>query len=679
MAYQPPTPARNCSYSDFFANPANDPFQNNYTRILAPYHIPLAGNDFLTPVQVQRLVLDCQQTNSRIPTAFLLLHPDGLLHCYVQVDSFAPRAGLPPTPWDNQLFAQKGELLPDNSMTIIQWPGQSFHLLQRQIRVGSIATIDESILAAPNENMLGPYNDNDDGTELVRVRRTCYVPPSFVPAFLATNMTPKLAWTTVVQSIRDNNQEVACKPLIDFIRVAITRSEVEGESALSIAVPTVPLVDGDLYRARRSILERDFPVLNQRIVQGQQADIAHQLHLMTQENRERHEAEAARKAAAKEVSLESKVGGTKVIMMMRLCNATTEDQLPSEWVNIVKAPKKNQLDELQFAINDWKEDTQDPDIEFPARTSLLETIRLVNLHMADTNAIDTGLSPFTLSQPKGRVDRDHLSTYSALYGGGSAPSTADANALHRAVAIAPTAHHEAISMIRRLQIMCRLFGENNQDPYNQLGAFCSKYRSMEGQLDQIEMDQAKELLPTMIVRYVTLQCSRYFRDKAKFPRNIEFPVLDLFDKLEVGDNWEQKIPSAVLTKLGLTNYVRTPRNPIAPRLPPSQQSEGRPAPPGGSALPDSARGERILNPTFDSMFSPFKEMNVSCKSLRDKINTGLLPDLPVSKKYDGPMCLAYHTKGLCMTNCRCNQDHVSYSAEEYSTLKTWCDNNFRIA
>jgi hypothetical protein len=401
---------------------------------------------------------------------------------------------------------------------------------------------------------------------------------------------------------------------------------------------------------------------------------------MIQENRQRHEAEVARRATANEVSLESKVGESKVVMLLRLCNVATEDQLPQEWVKIIKASKKIQLDELQHAINTWKQATPDPDIEFPASAALLENIRQVNLHMTAIDDIDTGLSPFTLSKQKGKIDRDHLTTYTALYSGYSAPSAADSTALHRAVAIAPTAHHEAISMIRRLQIMCNLFGDHNRDPYHQLDAFCNRYRSMESHLDMIEMDQPKELLPTMIVRYVTLKCSHYFKKKATTPVRVPFPaLLDLFDKLEVGDQWEQKIPTQVLTKLGLTHYVRSPRNPIAPVLPPSQQSGGRPAPHGESAPPGTARGERLINPTFDPMFLPFKEMNVSCKSLRDKINTGLLPALPTSKKYGGPMCLAYHTKGLCMTNCRCSQDHVSYTAEEYATLKTWCDTNFSIA
>mmetsp|Transcript_20959 Transcript_20959/g.24288 ORF Transcript_20959/g.24288 Transcript_20959/m.24288 type:complete len:120 (+) Transcript_20959:492-851(+) len=119
--------------------------------------------------------------------------------------------------------------------------------------------------------MIGPYANEDDGTELVRVRRTCYIPPPYVSAFLASNMSPRLAWTTVVQTIRANNQEDDCKALIDFIRVAITRSGEQCPSQLSTVAPVALVMDLDLHQFRRSTLEKDFPNLNQEnVVQAQQ-------------------------------------------------------------------------------------------------------------------------------------------------------------------------------------------------------------------------------------------------------------------------------------------------------------------------------------------------------------------------------------------------------------------------
>mmetsp|Transcript_21844 Transcript_21844/g.25251 ORF Transcript_21844/g.25251 Transcript_21844/m.25251 type:complete len:87 (-) Transcript_21844:78-338(-) len=86
-----------------------------------------------------------------------------------------------------------------------------------------------------------------------------------------------------------------------------------------------------------------------------------------------------------------------------------------------------------------------------------------------------------------------------------------------------------------------------------------------------------------------------------------------------------------------------------------------------------------MNQTFNPIFRPYADMRVSCKSLKEKIEAGQLPALPASEAYEGPMCLAYHTKGLYMTNCRCKHDHVEYSNDEYLDIMSWCTTNFRFA
>ena len=59
-------------YHDYFAQPEHDPFNGNYTEVLAPYRIPLANQDVQTPAAVQTLSLNC--ANQNVPTVFLLQH-----------------------------------------------------------------------------------------------------------------------------------------------------------------------------------------------------------------------------------------------------------------------------------------------------------------------------------------------------------------------------------------------------------------------------------------------------------------------------------------------------------------------------------------------------------------------------------------------------------------------------
>ena len=79
------------------------------------------------------------------------------------------------------------------------------------------------------------------------------------------------------------------------------------------------------------------------------------------------------------------------------------------------------------------------------------------------------------------------------------------------------------------------------------------------------------------------------------------------------------------------------------------------------------------------MFQPFHDMrSVTCRMLKTKIANGELPPLPPSKvNANINMCLPWHTRAQCMTNCNSTADHVSYTLEEYAPLLSWCTEHFR--
>jgi len=75
---------------------------------------------------------------------------------------------------------------------------------------------------------------------------------------------------------------------------------------------------------------------------------------------------------------------------------------------------------------------------------------------------------------------------------------------------------------------------------------------------------------------------------------------------------------------------------------------------------------------------------ITSKFVRDEVKAGRLPALPKSKMNAGiPMCLTWHSKGMCNPNtCPSKDDHVDYTPAEYTNadptkgLKTWCDANY---
>jgi hypothetical protein len=82
----------------------------------------------------------------------------------------------------------------------------------------------------------------------------------------------------------------------------------------------------------------------------------------------------------------------------------------------------------------------------------------------------------------------------------------------------------------------------------------------------------------------------------------------------------------------------------------------------------------IENTTFNkTLFGTYKTSALKAKAIRDKIKAGTIPLLPVSKLDDTKqMCLAWHTKGVCYTNCPCLSNHVVYSVNKYAPMIAWC-------
>ena len=85
-------------------------------------------------------------------------------------------------------------------------------------------------------------------------------------------------------------------------------------------------------------------------------------------------------------------------------------------------------------------------------------------------------------------------------------------------------------------------------------------------------------------------------------------------------------------------------------------------------------GVRVDNTHFNStLFGTYKTSSIKSKTLRQKIERNELPPLPASKlNQSKPMCLAWHTKAQCNTNCPCILDHVAYTEGELAPLAAWC-------
>ena len=107
----------------------------------------------------------------------------------------------------------------------------------------------------------------------------------------------------------------------------------------------------------------------------------------------------------------------------------------------------------------------------------------------------------------------------------------------------------------------------------------------------------------------------------------------------------------------------------------SQGTPGSPAPDVAlNPAPSSTVGTCLENTHFNSaLFGTYKSSSIKSKDLCRKIEREELMPLPPSKMNVSKLvCLNWHTKGQCNSNCPCLQDHVAYTPDEYALLVAWC-------
>jgi hypothetical protein len=669
-----------CHYRNYFGDPSNDPFGGDYAQVLQSYSVPVANQNVLTPAQVQTLALSGQTQN--VPSAFLLQLADGKLHIFIQLAKFEARMGLPATPWDGQLFAQKGDLF-HNQSQLVTWDTTHFHQIAAPLRVNTAAAIDNAFAGDPAAATLGPHADADPDTELIRYRRTCYVPPAYVPLFLAGPLTPRQAWETCRAQIVADQREIDCAPLIDYFRAAITRSVVNQLPTLAVATPNPPLADEDLLNHRRRILENDFPMLNSVQSTIQQSQIATQLGILIQDNRNSTLLADQRRVDAKLKPLAHFIGPRGVALLLVICNVTSEAQLPPFWREFAQATKSNQLSVLQFAVDEMKRRCVEPDLQFIVDPSMLQLVKNIAFEMPSLDSLTGGLTAFLFFEKMEAEAYLSNATYATLMNGTAGATTADLAPLLKAKVKPPLSDMDVRHMHRRLEIFSKtLFGEHHDIPVG-IEAFLTRYMSMESTLSRLQMRQEPHLRHTMVCRRTSLVLSAWFRKRRQLAGPIPPPdFVQFFEDVALDNNWEQIVPNTVLLQLGLQSLP--PAQPLGSGGGRQRQPQPPPARGGGGAiippLGGNTSGTRLNNTAFiSSMFQRYKDMaNVSCKSLREKIRAGTLPPLPMSKiEPSKPMCLAWHSRGECNSNCSCKYDHVlTYLPAECQPILDWCNANF---
>ena len=103
--------------------------------------------------------------------------------------------------------------------------------------------MDSDLAGDVDAPLFGPYVVGDVDCKQVKTRYAVYVPPPLVGHLLGRELTERQAWDRVRGSIIDLSIEEECKPLVDWLRVALTCRVDRGRPVIGVADVIAPVAN----------------------------------------------------------------------------------------------------------------------------------------------------------------------------------------------------------------------------------------------------------------------------------------------------------------------------------------------------------------------------------------------------------------------------------------------------
>jgi hypothetical protein len=184
------------------------------------------------------------------------------------------------------------------------------------------------------------------------------------------------------------------------------------------------------------------------------------------------------------------------------------------------------------------------------------------------------------------------------------------------------------------------------------------------------------------LQWLSLRLTQYFKSLDRTEGPIPCPnPLDFVNKIQIQENWEPNMSATFWDRYGLRSFIHfhsgshkdngtAATNMLSISRGSSLGTGTRGGPPTDDSDETKATNTQLDNTHFNSsLFGAYKSTSVKSAALCKKVADGTIGPLPMSKVDSTmPMCLAWHTKGLCNSNCPCACNHVVYFTTEYAPM-----------
>jgi hypothetical protein len=258
------------------------------------------------------------------------------------------RQVLQTSPWDGQVFGYVQDIVA-GSIQSVAFTDALFEPTRGTTNTHVHATakaIDQALSANPTEDLLPVVAAAEPGSVSSVTRHMMLLPPRYAPLVINRRLSPRQLWVELSTAIRNNDDEVGCAPLINWMKHALTRHNTGRPTAVLLTSPVPPLADEALIIHRNEFLMRLLPGSDPSRATGDPnaarianyiRDAVEEQRIARNEQRDRYEASRAPKSPAQYWPAESCAD------LMLLCGVEHEDELPELWRMATSAGKRDRI------------------------------------------------------------------------------------------------------------------------------------------------------------------------------------------------------------------------------------------------------------------------------------------------------------------------------------------------
>jgi len=680
------------TFAQLYQDIRADPLVNSYAAVLARFDAMVEEPQ--DPDELLSLALE----NPSLPNTFLCcarLHTNmAVPRIYVvhKLSKYPRSFAGTVTPWDDRLFAFLGDTI-GNSIQTITLPRTLFNLTPVSYVYDDATLAAEFPQLAPEavfpRQVAGPH------TTPIRTRYMTYLPTRYAPLFLDNRgVTPKEAWSRLIPALQRDGLLGIATSLVNWLRVSIHATH-NGPPPTTSPV-AAPLQDQDLYLHRRELLYNSIPNLRPGVNLGYDPALMHLATAVATQATEARNDRLAREVERERPTLPSAKFNLLYPTLQSLLSVQDEQDLPEFWFSFANATKKQEFGVLKQALDAYaKSDTafvpQAP-IPTPKLVADLTTVTLVADHKDD---LKSGLQPFIVMDGSEEFRLASLKvaqSYMALSEQQIGLKLSDLAQLD-----VPKDLRSHPTNFYGLEKSLGLFGNLIGTILGNTHPITTTYRSfwkgvMGRQKEQLhyEIDERKVIKPVHILRNIQLIVFDWFQAKLDGETPPTPPFQDILTRISLSLYSNPTLPGALYQLV-----CPRPTTHLAPQPTPTMYHDASSVASGLSTLSPSVfvptptvhTGPGSINSTpsliMTTTTTSGRSGTYSKNPQVDRTLQGLLPpgvkilellgSDPVPTGDDNnPICLAWHIRGGCFSNCRRRQNHEkALSAAEKQKLSNW--------